>query len=138
MPFGLRNASRTFQRLMDEVLRGLPFCYAYIDKVLVASSNADEHKLHLRQVCERLTECGIKVNPAKCDFGVPELDFLWYRVTSQGIYPLQKKVQAIQEFPQPTTLHKLREFLGLVNFYHRFIPGCSRVLRLLNNMLASS
>ncbi len=138
IPFGLRNAAQTFQRFMDEVFRGLQFCYDYVDDVLVTSANAEQHKMHLRQVFERLSEHGLRINPAKCQFGVPELDFLGHRVTSQGISPPQKRVQAIRDFPRPTTTCRLREFLGLVNFYHRFIPGCAGSLKPLNSLLASS
>ena len=137
MPFGLRNAAQTFQRFIDQVLRGLHFCYAYIDDLLIASSSPDEHKQHLRSVLERLSEHGILIHPAKCIFGVKELDFLGHRVDNQGIRPLEEKVQVIREFPQPTTHRKLREFLGLVNFYHRFIPGCADILHPLNDLLSA-
>ena len=69
MPFGLRNATQTFQRFIYQVLRGLHFCYAYIDDVLVASANAEEHKEHLRAVFQCLSEHGIIINPEKCEFG---------------------------------------------------------------------
>ena len=75
MPFRLRNAAQTFQRFIDQVLRGLPYCYAYIDDLLVASNSPEQHKEHLHQVLRRLHEHGIIINPAKCEFGVSELDF---------------------------------------------------------------
>ena len=76
MPFGLRNAAQTFQCFMDQVLHGLPFAYAYTDDALIASSTSEEHLQHLQTVFERLTAHGIVVNPNKCLFDVPELDFL--------------------------------------------------------------
>ena len=138
MPFGLRNAAQTFQRFMDQVLRGLQFCYAYVDDILIASSNPDEHKQHLRLVLERLSEYGILVNPAKCVFGAAQLEFLGHHVDSQGIRPLEQKVRVIREFPQPTTQRKLREFLGLINFYHRFIPGGADILQPLHALLTTA
>lgn len=66
MPFGLRNAGQTFQWFMDQVLRGLPFCYDYFDDLLIASANAEEHKQHLQQVFQRLSDYGILINPSKC------------------------------------------------------------------------
>ena len=66
MPFGLRNAAQTFQRFMNQVLRGLEFCYAYIDDVLIASHTPEEHKAHLRLVLQRFEQYGILINPAKC------------------------------------------------------------------------
>ena len=135
MPFGLRNAAQTFQRFIDQVLRGLPFCYAYIDDLLVASSSPEQHQEHLRQVLQRLSEHGMVINPSKCQFGTAELDFLGHRVSAQGIHPLEEKVRAIRDFIQPTSLRKLRTFLGLVNFYHRFIPNCASILEPINSLL---
>ena len=138
MPFGLRNAAQRFERFIDYVLHGLHFCYAYINDLLIASRSPEEYKQHLRLVLECLSEHGILINPSKCVFGVEQLDFLGHHVDSQGIRTLDKKVQAIREFSQPATQHKLREFLGLVNFYHCFIPGGANILHPLNNLLASS
>ena len=130
MPFGLRNAAQTFQRFIDQVVRGLPFVYAYLDDLLIASTSAEEHHTHLRQVLQRLSDHGMIVNPTKCVFGVSELDFLGHCVTADGIKPLNDKVN----FPQPSSLRGLCEFLGMVNFYHRFIPNCTRIL---NRFLSS-
>ena len=138
MPFGLRNAAQTFQRFMDDVVRGLHFAYAYVDDILIASTSRYEHLHHLRLVFERLSNFGMAVNPSKCVLGMPELDFLGHRVDCHGIRPLKEKVSAIRNFPQPITQRKLREFLGLVNFYHRFVPGCAQVLRPLNTLLSSA
>uniref|UniRef100_A0A5S6QRD6 Reverse transcriptase domain-containing protein n=1 Tax=Trichuris muris TaxID=70415 RepID=A0A5S6QRD6_TRIMR len=66
MPFGLRNAAQTFQRFMDEVARGLDFCYVYLDDILVASRSEQEHETHLKQLFQRLSEYGVKLNPEKC------------------------------------------------------------------------
>ena len=66
MPFGLRNAAQTFQRFIEEILRGFDFCYAYIDDVLIASSNVDTHKQHLQLVFQRFKEYGIVISPSKC------------------------------------------------------------------------
>ena len=135
MPFGLRNAVQTFQRFMDKVLRGLPFCYTYIDDLLIASSSPEEHQSHLRQVLSCLSEHGIIINPAKSVLGVPHLNFLGHRVDANGISHLEEKVQAIRHYPQPTSQRQLREFLGMINFYHRFIPNCAAILEPLNSML---
>ena len=138
MPFDLRNAAQTFQRFIDEVLRDLHFSYAYIDDVLIAISNPQEHKQHLKQVFDRFKQFGVIVNPTKCQFGVSELTFLGHSLNSHGIRQLQDKVKVIQEFPQPSTRRKLCEFLGLVNFYHRFIPHCADILQPLHTLLASA
>ena len=93
MPFGLRNAAQTFQRFIDQVLRGLPFCYAYIDDVLIASPTPEEHKTHLHTIFNCLREFGIIINPTKRVLGVPNLHFLGHLVDSQGIRPLERKLQ---------------------------------------------
>ena len=128
MNFGLRNAAQTFQRFMDQVTRGLDFVVAYIDDILVASTSHEQHKEHLKLLFTRLQEHGMKVHPAKCVWGVPAIDFLGHRVTADGIAPLPQKVLAIKDFPQPSTVRKLREFLGMVNYYHRFIPQAAVAL----------
>ena len=79
MPFGLRKAAQTFERFIDEVTRGLDFCYAYIDDLLIASPDADLHAQHLRLLLTRLNEYGVVINPAKSQFGVNSLEFLGHQ-----------------------------------------------------------
>ena len=136
MPFGLHNAAQTFQRFMDRVLHGFRFTYTYIDDVLVASSSEEEHKLHLQLVFERFREYGVLVNASKCEFGVPSLQFLGHIIDKDGIRPLDTKVAAVRHFPRPSSRRQLREFLGMINFYHRFIPHCAQVLQPLHTLLA--
>ena len=135
MPFGLRNAAQTFQRFMVQVLRGLHFVYVYIDDLLIASASPQEHENHLRSVFQRLSNHGVVINPSKCKFGASSLHFLGHQIDSAGIRPLDHKVQVIRDFPLPTTHRKLREFLGLQNFYHRFLPHAAELLRPLNDLL---
>jgi len=95
MPFGLKNAAQTFQRLMDSVLRDLPFLFVYLDDILVASTSKSQHLSHLRTLFERLNQHGLIVNPAKCQFGLSTIDFLGHRVTKDGAVPLPSKVEAV-------------------------------------------
>lgn len=85
MPFGLRNAPQSFQRFMDMTLQGLSFVFCYIDDILVASKNFDQHLLHLREVFQRLDKNGLTINVSKCEFAKNELDFLGHHVDSNGI-----------------------------------------------------
>ena len=135
MPFGLRNAAQTFQRYIDEVIRGMPCVFAYIDDILVASSTPDEHITHLRELFRRLTQHGLTVNAAKCELGRSSLEFLGHVVDSAGLRPVAQKVQVIQDYPVPDSIRKLRAFLGLVNFYRRFVPHCSALLQPLTDLL---
>ena len=128
MPFGLKNAAQTFQRLMDSILRGIDCVFVYLDDILVSSSNRTEHAEHLRIVFRALSSAGLVVQRAKCVFGVQELTFLGHSVSSQGIKPLQERVSAVQEYPVPQSKKDLQSFLGMINFYHRFMPGIAHKL----------
>ncbi|GFU08796.1 retrovirus-related Pol polyprotein from transposon 17.6 [Trichonephila clavipes] len=101
--FGLVNAPQTFMRFMHEVLRGLPFCFVYLDDILCYSENAEEHHSHLRTIFQRLSSYGLKLNISKCVFGVTELIFLGHLITPDGIKPLPDKVQAVLDYKQPET-----------------------------------
>jgi hypothetical protein len=135
MTFGLRNAAQTFQRFIDKVLRGLDFCYAYIYDILIASSSPEEHLDHLRALFNRLEKFGVVVNPGKCVFGQHEVKFLGYLVSGAGTRPLPDKVEAIRAFQQPPTVKSLRQFLGMINFYRRFVPRAAKAQAPLNDLL---
>lgn len=135
MPFGLRNSAQTFQRFIDVVLRGLPFCFAYIDDLLIASPDEASHRQHLHQVFTRLQDYGVQINVEKSEFGVSSLTFLGHTVSPTGVTPLTTKCEAIQQFPKPSTQRQLKQFLGMVNYYHRFIPRCSLLLQPLHAMI---
>ena len=128
MPYGLRNADESFQRYMDTIFHDLDFAYDYIDDILVASATPEEHIEHLRIVLKRLADANLCVNPEKCKFGVDSLDFLGHHVDQHGIRPIGTNIEAIRMFPQPTSHRKLRQFIGLVNFYRRFVPACAAPL----------
>ena len=138
MPFGLKNAAQTFQRMMDQVTQQLPGVYVYLDDVLVASAMPKQHARHLRSLFDALKRLGLVINNAKCVFGVRELDFLGHRVTSEGIRPLSDKVRAVEQFQQPKTVKSLQRFLGMLNFYRRFLPNIAGVLRPLTDALAGA
>ena len=128
MPFGLKNAAQAFQRLMDTVCYGLEFAFVYIDDILVASKDIETHKQHLCLLFQRLQEHGLVINVSKCQFGRNSLDFLGHRITRAGIMPLPEKVDAITQLDQPTTVKGLQEFVGMVNFYRRFIPAAAHTM----------
>ncbi|GFW24855.1 hypothetical protein TNCV_1961201 [Trichonephila clavipes] len=135
MQFGLCNAASTFQRFIDEVTRGLKGVYAFIDDILIASQNVQEHTTNLRALFERLDYYGLTIKPSKCTFGVDSLKFLGFQVSSEGISPFPDRVNAIQNFPRPNTLTQLCRFLGMYNFYRRFIPKAAHILALLIKFL---
>ncbi|GFX07464.1 retrovirus-related Pol polyprotein from transposon opus [Trichonephila clavipes] len=136
--FGLVNAPQTFMRFMHEVLRGLPFCFVYLDDILSYSENAEEHRYHLRTIFQRLSSYGLKLNISKCVFGVTELIFFSHFITPDGIKPLPDRVQAVLDVQQPETVGSLRKFLGLLNFYRRFLPKAAEQQYLLSEFLKGS
>lgn len=138
MTFGLRNAGQTFQRFVDEITRGLDFIYCYLDDFLVFSKDESQHEHHLRQIFTRLRDYGMVINATKCVFGAPEVTFLGYRISESGTRPLDTKVQAIRDFPLPKTVKQLRGFLGMTNFYRRFLPHAALTQASLNALLAGA
>lgn len=128
MSFGLCNAAQSFQRFMDDVTRGLDFAFCYMDDILVASTSVTNHKHHLRLLFKRLSEYGLVVNRDKCVFGQAELDFVGHHLSKDGFTPLKQKVSAVSNYSFPPDQTKLRTFLGMINFYHRFIPHCAELL----------
>ena len=128
MPFGLKNSAQAFQRLMDSIFGSLPFVFVYLDDLLIASRSRAEHGQHLREVFELLRENGLFINKSKCLLGVSSLDFLGHRVDKDGVSPMTDRVSSIVSFPQPTTKKQLQSFLGMINFYHRFLPHIANTL----------
>ncbi|GFX19152.1 hypothetical protein TNCV_3012961 [Trichonephila clavipes] len=105
------------------------------DDILVASSSPEEHLQHLQILFTRLQQYGLSLKPSKCIFGVTSIKFLGFKVSESGIEPLSDRVDCILNFPQPTTLTQLRRFLGLFNFYRRFVPKAAHLLAPLNKFL---
>ena len=137
MPFGLCNAPQTFQRYMDSIFRDLPFVFVYIDDILIASKNLDEHKIHLETVIQRLCNNKLHVALEKCVFAVSKVDFLGYTISPEGIVPLANKVEAINNYELPIDYTALRRFLGMIGFYRRFMTSFSDTAEPLYQLLAS-
>ena len=140
MPMGLKNSPATFQRMMDTVLSGLQwrFALAYMDDVLVYSKNIEDHFSHMTQVLNRLLEAGLTIKPKKTHVFAPSLRYLGYQIDSQGTRPLPEKIKAIMEIKPPTNVSELRSFLGLTNFYRRFICKFAQIASPLYSLLKES
>lgn len=135
MTFGLRNAAQSFQRLMDNIFRGIDFVFPYIDDVLVASSSAAEHLQHLETVFTLLRKHGLAVNEQKCHFAQERVQFLGHTIDRKAIVPLPSKVEAIDNFPRPNIRQELRRFIGMINFYRRFLPNAAETQLPLQKLL---
>ena len=133
MPFGLKNAAQAFQRLMDGILHDLNFVFVYLDDILIASCTNEEHEAHLRDVFRLLSDNGMVINRKKSVFGVSELIYLGHRITTSGIMPLESRVTAASDFPVPTNKVGLQHFLGMINYYRRFMPRLADKLHPLHN-----
>ena len=140
MPFGLRNAPAVFQRLMQCVLAGLnppegpDFVSVYLDDVIVFSRTLDDHLHHLSLVIECLAKAGLKLKPSKCHFISPKVQYLGHLLTPEGIRPNPDRVAAVRDYPTPSSVKGVRQFLGLASYYRRFVKNFSRVAQLLHNL----
>lgn len=123
MAFGLRNAAQTMQRLMNAITADLSFTFVYLDDILVASKNREEHVQHLDTLFRRLSENGLVINADKCEFGQPTLTFLGHLVTNAGFKPMPSKVEVIDKLKRPTIAKELKGFLASLNFYRRFLKN---------------
>lgn len=121
---------------MECVLRGLNWQIAliYLDDVLVYSQNFKDHLHHLRLVFDRFCEAGLKLKPSKCHFGQKEVKYLGHVITTEGIQPDPEKVKVIQEYPAPTSVKEVRAFMGLTNYYRKFVKGFAQVASPLHDL----
>lgn len=124
MPFGLTNAPAIFQRAMDSILGDFvgDFCLVYLDDVLIYSSSPEEHARHLDLILTKLQDHNLVCHPDKCQFELSELRYLGYIVGKDGLKPDPAKVQIVQDWVTPKDTGEVRSFLGLVNYFRRFIP----------------
>ena len=125
--FGLKNSGATFQRLMDIIFGQCDNVVVYIDDILVYSNSHAEHIEHLRKVFKLCRANGLILHVNKCELGKSTVDFLGHTVSPQGILPTPAKVQGITDFERPTSVKAVQRFLGMVNYYRRFIPKHSDI-----------
>jgi len=140
MPFGMKNAGATFQRMMDMVLKGLTWkcCMVFVDDVVVYSRSWEDHLRDVDLVLTKFKECGITLNLKKCMFALNQLPFLGHIVSPDGIKPDPAKVKAVKKFIQPSGVAGLRSFLGMSGQLRKFVKGYALIARPLNAMLANA
>jgi transposase InsO family protein len=138
MPFGLKGAPSTFQRLMcQEVLPGhlRKFAMVYLDDIIIYSQSHEEHLKHLRLVLERLQIHGLCCAPQKCHLGAKKINYLGHVVTDQGNYPQEHHLQQIQSATPPKDRRSLRSFLGLCNWLRDYVPNFADLAYPLTDLL---
>ena len=125
VPFGLKGAPSFYQQQIATALDGLLYhkCEVYIDDVVIYGKTEEEFASNLRAVLERLDSKGITVNPAKCKFGVTEVEYVGHMISQKGINMSPEKKKKVLDFPVPETTKQLRGFLGLVNYFRDHIRG---------------
>ena len=131
LPFGLASSPACFQRCMDQVLAGLKWvsCLVYLDDVIVKGSSFESHCSNLEKVFQRVREAGMKLKLSKCSFGFGEIKILGHTVSAKGISPDNDKIEAVTDFAVPKKLKDVQSFLGLCNYYRKFIENFSSIVR---------
>lgn len=137
MPFGLKNAPATFQRVMDAVLRDLVgvCCLVYMDDIIIFSSSFEEHVKDIRKVLRKLKEACLKIQLDKCYFFRREVQFLGHTVTKDGVKPNSDKIEVIKTWPIPRNEKELKQFLGTIGYYRRFIKDFAKMVKPLTQLL---
>ncbi|KAL5479133.1 hypothetical protein EMCRGX_G022617 [Ephydatia muelleri] len=130
MPFGLTNAPATFQRLMERVLAGLHWttCLIYLDDILIFSATVQQHFTRLREIFDRLKQAGLKIKPCKCLLLQKSIKYLGHVVSEHGIKTDSDKTRCIADWPTPSCLQDLKQFLGLASYYRRFVRNFAAIV----------
>ena len=131
MPFGLKNAPATFQRVMDNVLREFlgKTCVIYLDDILIFSTSLQEHAESLDKILKKIQSFNLKIQLDKCDFFKKETCYLGHVITTEGVKPNPEKIKAIKLWPLPKTEKELRGFLGLLSYYRKFIRDFAKIIK---------
>ncbi|GFS61567.1 transposon Tf2-12 polyprotein [Trichonephila inaurata madagascariensis] len=122
-------------RFLHSFLRGLDFCFSYTDDILVALKYESQHIRYLKQDFQRLQDAGLVIKVAKCQFLQTEVDFVDHHISVNDIEPSKERIKVIEYFKLPETVKELRRYLGVINFYHWFIPNAAYIQVVLNNYL---
>ena len=138
LPFGVASAPAVFQQTMEKILQGLPMVVVYIDDILISGHTDEEHLENLEKVLQRLQQYGLRLKHEKCFFLQSSVEYLGYIIDAKGLHATPKKIEAIVNAPQPGNVQELRSFLGLVNYYGKFIQNMSTPAHPLNNLLRHS
>ena len=124
-PFGVSSAPAIFQRTMEGLLQGIPNISVYLDDILIAGKAEQDHLAILQKILYRLQNAGIRLKRCKYAFMPSSIDYLGHSISADGLQPTKEKVRAISEVPTPPKVTQLRSFLGVVNYYSKFLPNLS-------------
>ena len=135
LPFGISSAPSIFQRIMETLLSDLPHVCVYLDDILISGTSEADHLQNLHLVLQQLENAGLTLKKSKCKFRVSSVEYLGHIIDANGLHPSESKVKAIRDAPTPTNVTELKSFLGLLNYYHKFLPDLSTILAPLHQLL---
>lgn len=135
LAFGVKACPGIFQRLMSSLLAGIKGIAVLLDDIVVSGANITEHNMRLEMVLKKLNEAGLRLNKGKCSFAANNVNFLGFLIDEYGIHPCEDKIHAIENTPAPSTVKELQAFLGLLNFYDRFLPHKANIAEPLYKLL---
>ena len=134
-PFGLSQAPAYFQLLIDKVLMGCSsFAMGYLDDIIIFSKTEEEHLNHLEEIFVRLHKFRLKMKREKCSFFKKHIQYLGHLVSERGFEPLPEKLESIRKMPAPRTAKEVKQFLGLIGYYRKFVPRFADILRPLTKL----
>ena len=135
MPFGLSQAPAYFQLLIDKVLMGCSsFAMGYLDDIIIFSKSEEEHLHHLEEIFTRLRKFGLKMKHEKCSFFKKHIQYLGHLVSEKGFEPLPEKLESIGSMPAPRKANEVKQFLGLIAYYQKFVPHFTDISRPLTRL----
>ena len=135
LAYGVSTAPAVFQHTMDQILHGMENVVCFMDDILVSAPTKERHLAILDEVMKRLEKHGIRIKKSKCAFLQDSVEYLGYRIDAQGLHPTASKVEAIVNAPAPQNVTELRSFLGLLNYYGKFLANVSTLLHPLHQLL---
>ena len=135
LPFGVSSSPGIFQRAIENLLQGIPYVVVRMDDILVSGQDDTAHLDNLSSVLSRLLEAGLRLRQDKCCFMQPEVIYCGYGINGEGVYPVAAKVDAIKNAPAPRDVTQLRACLGMMNYYHKFLPNVATILEPLHELL---
>ncbi|XP_047123845.1 uncharacterized protein K02A2.6 [Hydra vulgaris] len=135
LQFGVHSASGIFQREIEKLIGNLPFTKVRVDDILVSGRSDEEHLKNVETVLHILEKAGLKLKENKCVFMSPEVEYLGFKLTKDGVVPLEDKLNAIRNAPEPKDTTQVKSFLGMINYYHRHLPNLATIVEPLHRLL---
>ena len=134
VPFRLAQAPAYFQKLINDVLKGCNFAMGYLDDIIIYSRSEKEHLEHLEEIFTRLKTAGLKLKLTKCCFFKRHIQYLGHLILADGIQPLPEKLESIAKMPAPKNPKEVKQFLGLVGYYRKFVRRFADISRVLTHL----